>query len=244
MDTAVRFMLAAIALLATGCAAPMSKVVSTRQGGTIDQQLFKEGDNVSITYQDEDDTLRKTRGTVVHTDGNSVRLRLRGWGEDPVDIEYRRMNTVSHLVKDGWIMGVSTGTFTVDRPFAENFSPAKFRSVGFSPRYALYSNQAIEMNLLVGRGRRVGGWIGTTLNHHMYLIIPRTYWFFGVGLISPLSNGSEPLSALYRLGFGLQNSLSSKLNVRLEVEVGSSYYHRSEGDLLYGFRACFERRPR
>ena len=75
MSTVLRFLLTALALLATGCAAPMTKIVATRQDGTIDQQLFKEGDNVSITYKDEDNTLRKTRGTVVYTDGNSVRLR-------------------------------------------------------------------------------------------------------------------------------------------------------------------------
>ena len=48
MSTVLRFLLTAIALLATGCAAPMTKIVATRQDGTIDQQLFKEGDNVSI----------------------------------------------------------------------------------------------------------------------------------------------------------------------------------------------------
>ena len=113
-------------------------------------------------------TLRKTRGTVVYTDGNSVRLRLWGWGEDPVDIEYRRINTVSHLVKDGWIMGVSTGTFTVDRLFAEDesFSPAKFRSVGFSPVRTLFKPSYRDESL--SRQRRVGGWIGTTLNPYLH----------------------------------------------------------------------------
>ena len=41
MSIVFGFVAVVILLLATGCAAPLSKVVSTRQGGTIDRQLFK-----------------------------------------------------------------------------------------------------------------------------------------------------------------------------------------------------------
>ena len=40
MSLVFGFLTAVILLLATGCAAPLSKIVSTRQGGTIDRQLF------------------------------------------------------------------------------------------------------------------------------------------------------------------------------------------------------------
>ena len=238
-----------ILLLATGCAAPMTKVVATRQDG-IGQQHFKEDEEVWITYKDEGNTLRKTRGTVVHTDSGSVRLRR--WGKDPVAIGYRRINILSRPVKDGWIMGVSAGRFTVEHFWPSDESSSgftEFRSVGFSPRYARYSSQALEMNFLVGGAaagsarQGVGTWIGTTLNYHAYLVIPRTYGFLGVGFIALLSkSNSEHLVSLYRWGLGLKIPLFSKLNVRLELEVGDSSY--KEYDVLGGFRICFERKFR
>ncbi len=50
------FLSMVILLLATGCAAPMSQIVTTRQGGTIDQHLFKEGEN----QIEQDTTWRDT----------------------------------------------------------------------------------------------------------------------------------------------------------------------------------------
>lgn len=59
------FIFTAIGLLAIGCAAPMTEVVATRQSGRIDQGLFREGDRVWITYQDQN--IRKTKsGRVLH----------------------------------------------------------------------------------------------------------------------------------------------------------------------------------
>lgn len=241
MNIILVFFLTTISLLSIGCAAPMTELVAKHQDGTVDQQLFKEGDELWVSYRDKDGILKKTRGTVVYKDSDSVRLDpWYAWRRTPVDIEYRQINTLSRPVKEGWVMGISLGTFTVERLFSENFPPAEFRSVGFSPRYALYSNHALEANLLVGRSTRVDGWVGVTLNHHAYLIIPRTYWLWGVGLTSPLSKfDSGHLKALYRLGFGLTNPLFSRINIRLEVETGSS----NDG-LLYGFRVCFERKHR
>ena len=44
--------LGATAVLASGCAAPMTEIVATRQGETIEKHHFKEGDYVWVTYQE------------------------------------------------------------------------------------------------------------------------------------------------------------------------------------------------
>ena len=62
MSTVLRFLLTVIVFLATGCAAPMSKMVSTRQGGTIDQHLFEKGDKVKVTYEDEHARMKTKKG--------------------------------------------------------------------------------------------------------------------------------------------------------------------------------------
>lgn len=247
----VDLLVAVILLLSTGCAAPMTQVVATRLDG-IDQQRFKEDDEVWITYKDEGNTYRKVRGRVIHTDSSSVRLRRLGWEKDPIAIDYRRIATISHPVKNGWIMGVSAGRFRTEYFWPNDDSKGgftEFRSVGFSPRYAFYSSQALEMNFLVGRAAAgsarmgVGPWIGTTLNYHAHLVIPGTYGFLGVGFMALLSkSNSEHLVALHRWGLGLKIPLFSKLNVRLELEVGDSSY--KEYEVLGGFKICFERKFR
>ena len=74
MSTKFRFLLTAIALFCTGCAAPMTEVVATRQSGIIDQHLFKEGDEVWINYQDRMDTMKPRE------DSFSIRTTTRlGW---------------------------------------------------------------------------------------------------------------------------------------------------------------------
>ena len=77
MNTAFRFWITAIVFLSTGCAAPTIKVVATRQGGTIDQHLFKEGDEVWVTYnnrnRDEYSRVGTKRGIVIDIDNDSDR---------------------------------------------------------------------------------------------------------------------------------------------------------------------------
>ena len=259
------FLITVISLLFIGCAAPMTKVVATRQDG-IGQQHFKEDEEVWITYKDEGDTLRKARGTIVHTDSSSVRLRQLGWGKDPVTIGYRRINTLSRPVKHLRFMGASTGFFYAPAEFLGETPSDRFTTwVGLSPRYGLYSNFAIEASLLMGRGRReFSTWIGMTLNSHWYTIIPHTYLFFGGGLIwsmpteeykSYLSNfGEEPQHSItvFRWGFGLTSPIFEGFNVRLETETGFSTYvgkrgrFRRSGETapILGLRVYFERRVR
>ena len=261
MHSILGFLSTVILFLATGCAAPLTQVVATRQDG-IGQQHFKEDEEVWITYKDEGDTLRKARGRVVHTDSSSVRLSQ--WGKDPVDIGYRRINTLSRPVKDLWFMGISTGRFWAPAVLLGDTYPDRFTTwVGLSPRYAPHSNVALEANVLMGRGGRESStWIGTTLNTHWYTIISRTYLFFGGGLIwhkpteeykTYLSRfDKEPRSffVLYRWGFGLTNPISQAFNIRLEAETGiSGYVGEEDGGLkkhapMLGLRAYLERRIR
>ena len=262
MHSILGFLSTVILFLATGCAAPLTQVVATRQDG-IGQQHFKEDEEVWITYKDEGDTLRKARGTVVHTDSNSVRLSQ--WGKDPVTIGYRRINTLSHPVKHLRFMGASTGFFWAPVVLLGETPSDRFTNVAFSPRYGPYSNVALEANFLMGRGgREFSTWIGTTLNSHWYTIIPHTYLFFGGGLIwsmpteeykSYLSNfGEEPQYSItvFRWGFGLTSPISEGFNVRLETETGFSTYvgkrgrFRRSGETapILGLRVYFERRIR
>ena len=53
----ISFIVTNIALLCTGCAAPMTEVVATRQSKTIDQNSFEEGDKVWVTYQEKIGTM-------------------------------------------------------------------------------------------------------------------------------------------------------------------------------------------
>lgn len=124
LSTKFRSLLTAIALLFTGCAAPMTEIVANRQSETIDQNLFKEGDEVWITYQDSMDTEKTKRGFVLDMDDDSVRLieyrqalMKDYWDvgqshpERSIDIEYRQVHTLSHPVKDRWDVGLSGGMF-------------------------------------------------------------------------------------------------------------------------------------
>ena len=147
MHSLLGFLGVVILLLAIGCAAPMSKVVATRQDGMIDQQLFKEDDDVWVSYRDEDGTIRKTRGTVIYADGDSVRLSR--WREDPVGIEYCQINTLSRPVKHLWFMGVSTSS-VLTSSLASEYSLQRLDAIGFFLRYAPYSNSAYEANFSIG----------------------------------------------------------------------------------------------
>ena len=265
MHSFLGFLSTMILLLSTGCAAPMTQVVATRQDG-IDQQRFKDGDDVWITYKDQGDTLRKARGTVVGTDSNSVWLRQLGWRKNPVAIDYRRINSLSRPVKHLLFMGAPTGFFWAPAEFLGETPRDRFTTwVGLSPRYGLYSNPTIEASLLMGRGgREFSTWIGTTLNSHWYTIIPHMYLFFGGGLIWSmpteeykyyLSNfGEEPQHSItvFRWGFGVTSPISEGFNVRLEMETGFSTYvgkrgrFRRSGETapILGLRGYFERRIR
>ena len=184
MSTVLRFLLAAIALLATGCAAPMSKIVSTRQGETIDQHLFKEGDKVKVTYADENGKVKTKKGRVLHTDDDSVTLDV--GIEGPIDLEYRRIHTFSRPIRiNRWFGGLSVGTFVGEKAVPQGlFIGKRFTGAGCTLRYAPYSNRAFETNLLMGskgKGGRYPKWLGVTLSAYVYTIIPRTYLILGVG---------------------------------------------------------------
>ena len=237
MNTAARFLFAAIALLATGCAAPMSKVVSTRQGGTIDQHLFEKGDKVKVTYEDEHTRMKTKKGRVLRTDDDSVTLDV--GIEGPIDLEYRRIHTFSQPIKvDCWFGSLSAGTFLGLHPFLNSYG--RFTGIGISSRYMPYSNRAFEAVLIGGKERdRYSTWLSMTLNAHVYTIMPRTYFLFGIGgIIWPRATKSDcgwglPCIAdlnVLRLGLGVENPISKRFNVRVEA------------DLLGGLSVHFERR--
>ncbi len=241
MDTAVRFFFAAIALLATGCAAPMTELAATRQDRAIDQQLFKEGDEVWVTYRDKYARMQTKRGRVLSTDGDSVTLDIGRKG--PVDIEYRSIQTISRPAKDRSYVSLSAGTFlAIEGHDQELPSDKRLTGLGVSFRHASHLNGDIEGTLLTG-GKRAGfsSWIGITVNGHFYTIIPRTYFLLGLGYVSAKSIGeySGPYGHLYynprkslgifRIGFGATNPISKRLNVRVEAD-------------LLGLRIYFERR--
>ena len=228
MSTVLRFLLTAIALLATGCAAPMSKVVSTRQGGTIDQQLFEKGDKVKVTYEDEHARMKTKKGRVLHTDDDSVTLDI-GW-KGPIDLEYRRIHTFSRPIRvDRWFGSLSAGTFIAleeDHP-QELPDFIRFTGVGSTLRYAPYSNRAFEVNFLMGSKEKEGGryskWLGVTLSAHVYTIMPRTYFILGVGgIVLPLPiewYGERQNPGLLRIGFGVESPISKRFNIRIEAEL-------------------------
>ena len=147
MSTKFRFLRTAIALLSTGCAAPMTEVVATRQSETIDQNLFKEGDEVWVTYQDKLDTVRIKKAFVLDTDDDSVKLNVRQ--KRHVDIEYRRIHTLSRPVKGGRFVGLSAGAYStaivILRP--QSLLNPSIGGAGFSFRSAPYTNYGIEANL-------------------------------------------------------------------------------------------------
>ncbi len=233
------FIFTIVALFSTGCAAPMTKVVATRQSETIDQNLFKEGDEVWVTYQDKLDTVIIKKAFVLDTDDRSVKLDARR--KRPVDIEYRQIHTLSRPVKDQRFVSLSAGTFStilLDPPIG---------GVGLSLRNAPYTNYGIEANLSLGRGRgswtEFSKWLSATVNWYGYLAIPRTYIFLGLGYIWPTptesyreeyyDEGERVSSGHMRFGFGVTNPVSKRFNIRVEAQLIS---------VLVGFRVYLERR--
>ena len=178
MCVVLSFLVPAILLLSIGCAAPLSKVVSTRQGATIDQHLFKKGDKVKVTYEDEQEKIKTKKGRVLHTDDDSVTLDVGIKG--PIDLEYRRIHTFSRPIRiDRWFGSLSAGTFTTfveDHP-QELPDFTNFTGAGFSSRYMPYSNRAFEVGFMAGgkalsnvMGDRFSKWLAMTLNMHIYTI--------------------------------------------------------------------------
>ena len=248
MSTKFRFLLTAIALLSTGCAAPMTELVATRPSETIDQNLFKEGDIVWVTYQDQLDTVIR-KGFVLETDDHSVKLDV--GKKSPIDIEYRQISTLSRPVKGGRFVGLSAGAYSTAIVFLRPqllLNPS-IGGAGFSFRSAPYTNYGIEANLSLGGAPRPSGgsaefskWLSTTINWYGYLIIPRTYLFLGLGYIWPVptesyremyyDDGERISSGHIRFGFGRTRPISKQFNIRAEFQISA----------LIGLRVYFERR--
>ena len=220
-----------VLLLATGCAAPLSKIVSTRQGGTIDRQLFKKGDKVKVTYEDERAKMRTKKGRVLQTDDDSVTLDV-GF-EGPIALEYRRIHTFSRPIRvDRWFGGLSAGTIVAIKEVPQELPGTRsFTGAGCTLRYAPYSNRAFEANLLMGgKGRGIAPkWIGVTLSAYIYTIMPRTYLILGMGGVADQQHGEYEDLGVFRIGLGMENSLSERSNMRIEAD-------------LMGLRIHFEQR--
>ena len=251
MDTAVRFMLASIALIATGCAAPMSKVVSARQGETIDQHLFEKGDKVKVTYEDENGKIKTKKGRVLHIDNDSVTLSVgmevsidREYRRIPLDLEYRQIHTVGRPIRvNRWFGGLSAGTFIAVIDYGPQELPGftPFTGAGCTLRYAPYSNRAFEVDLLTGKKGKEWGrhskWLAVTLSAHVYTIIPRTYFTLGAGGaigLAPIKpqDAEDDNHGILRIGLGVEIPISKRFNIRIEA------------DLLGGLKVDFERRLR
>ena len=258
MSTKFQSLRTAIALLSTGCAAPMTEVVATRQSETIDQNLFKEGDEVWIAYQDSMDTVKTKRGFVLDTDDDSVRLieyrqafsyvvkdRWDVGQERSIDIEYRQVHMLSHPVKDRWFVGLSGGTFYTSLPVPQELPRHEpLSAIGISSRYSPYSNQAFEANFSVGRGKiqPLKPWLGMTLNMHMYFM-SHAYFLLGTGWewsdlsewfdIRDYDGGKLHHHPIFRWGLGVAAPIPrTKFDARIEAEVG----------VIYGLRTYFEYR--
>ena len=231
MSLVFGFLTAVILLLATGCAAPLSKIVSTRQGGTIDRQLFKKGDKVKVTYEDERAKMRTKKGRVLQTDDDSVTLDV-GF-EGPIALEYRRIHTFSRPIRvDRWFGGLSAGTIVAIKEVPQELLGTRsFTGAGCTLRYAPYSNRAFEANLLMGgKGRGIAPkWIGVTLSAYIYTIMPRTYLILGMGGVADQQHGEYEDLGVFRIGLGMENSLSERSNMRIEAD-------------LMGLRIHFEQR--
>ena len=231
MSLVSSFLTVVILLLATGCAAPLSKVVSTRQGGTIDRQLFKKGDKVKVIYEDERAKMRTKKGRVLQTDDDSVTLDI-GF-EGPVALEYRRIHTFSRPIRvDRWFGGLSAGTIVAIKEVPQELPGTRsFTGAGCTLRYAPYSNRAFEANLLMGgKGRGIAPkWIGVTLSAYIYTIMPRTYLILGMGGVADQQHGEYEDLGVFRIGLGMENSLSERSNMRIEAD-------------LMGLRIHFEQR--
>ena len=230
MRSTLGFLGTVILLLATGCAAPMTKVVATRQDRAIDQHLFKKGDEVWITYRDEYARMKTKRGFVLDKDSDSVTL---GVGrERTVDIEYRWIQTLSRPAKDRWYVGLSAGTFLAIEGRAQELPRIhRLTGLGVSLRYENYLMD-LEGNFSIG-GKRAGfpSWRSISGSGHFYTIIPRTYFLLGLGRVwKPTDDpySSEHL-VVFRIGFGVKNPISKQFNVRVETD-------------LIGLRIYFERR--
>ena len=241
-----------------GCAAPITETVAKGPSRKIDQELFKEGNEVWITYIDNDGIPKKRRGTVLHTDGDSVRVRPGKWRKAPVAIGYSQIEMVSRPLKHTWFMGVSTGRFWAPAEFLGDSHPDPFSTlIGFSPRFYPFSNHALEADFLIGTGTgEFSKWLGTTISSHWYTKIPRTYFFLGTGLIwsipteeqdAILTRGDlkhqSPIK-IFRWGFGGSYPILRGLDVRLEAETGISSYggawEGSGSEPILGFRVHLE----
>ena len=222
------FLFPAMLIFASGCAAPMTEMVATRQSGKIDRTLFEEGGEVWITYQDKMGRLKTERGVVLDADSNSVRLNT-GW-KGEVKLEYRWMHTISHPVKDRLFVSLSAGTFWVLVPLPHELPHAiRLTGAGLSIRNKSYTNPYIEMNLSLGDGGPgLSSWISTGVSAHFYTIVPGFYVLFGLGSVVPRPTDefnvyhgrySGKYLALPRFGIGVTNHISKRFNIRAEIDL-------------------------
>ncbi len=251
-----------ISIFAIGCAAPRTQVVASRQHEAIDQHLFKEGDRVWITYQDKIDTVATKSGFVLDSDNDSVRLDV--GRKRVVDVEYRRIQTLSRPAQNHSYVGLSVGRLPVLVPHPRELPSAiRLTGAGVFFRHWDYLNKSFEGSFLVGgKGPGVSSWMSISGSAFFYTTIPKTYFFLGMGVVRPRpiekfnsyygrhqSNSDFRYLEFFRIGAGITNSISDYYNIRIEAELMNALYStlikgsvESESFGLTGLRICFERR--
>ncbi len=237
MGSVLGFFGIVISIFAIGCAAPRTQVVASRQHETIDQHLFKEGDRVWVTYQDKIDTVATKSGFVLDSDNDSVRLDI-GW-KRVVDIEYRRIQTLSLPEQNHSYVGLSVGRLPVLVPHPHELPDlVHLTGVGVSFRHWTYLNKSFEGNFSMGKGRRFSSWISLSGNGHFYTtIMPRTYFLFGMGLgWAKPTEKSDYYYELYfpRIGLGTTKPMSKYFNVRAEANFSYILAHLLYSVLIIG----------
>ena len=212
--------LTAAALLAAGCAAPLTEVAATRESG-IGEHLFEDGEQVWITYQGMTGIEETSEGIVLDTDEDSVRLDVGRAGV--LDIRFRSVRTVRRPAEDRWFLGASAISWPVlvGRP-QELPSLIRLTGAGISIRRRTHLN-GVEASLTTGgKGERGGysSWTGLAVNAHFFTILPRSYVVLAAGRVwpRPIEDRSGRSVAYVRTGFGVAGPVLKKWKLRMEVE--------------------------
>ena len=211
----------------------------------------------------------------VETEIAAIHGPIVGPDDCAVDVGNQQINGVGRLKQNSWYLGISARrtAFNMPKYGCVYLCLYSYRGVSFFARRVRYSNLDFQVNISVGTEEQQDGfspWAGADLTGYIHTVIPRTFFYGGIGGIwlgtaagerrrsrlvgrsvedpdyaSLLQMASEagPFFEYVRLGAGFSIPLPEKFNLGLEIGFGGATY-AIVGSLLIEANVYLDRRIR
>ncbi len=192
----------------------------------------------------------------VETEAAAASIPIVDPGDCAFDVENQQINQLRSSKKNFWHLGISARRISFDIPGNCRYLNClySYRGVSFFAKRVRDLNLDFKVNFSIGTEEQQGGflsWAGADLTGYIHTIIPRTFFYGGVGGIwlgtaagerrrsrlvgrsqedyryaSLLQMASEanPFFEYVRLGAGFSIPMPEKLNLGVEIGLGLATY--------------------